>query len=208
MPLPRFARLSAEKQRHLLAAAAEEFAANGHSGASYNRIIAAAGVSKGAMYYYFSDKEDLYATVLVRSCAPVAEIAGSLRPVTDPAAFWEQLTGITQRILAVLLSDPQAAGLARGFYEQFGSNMPREGPLGELIGAILGWLESVVRQGQAVGAVRVDLPVSLLVRALFGLGVALDQWFLEHWESSDEAVLLGHALSCLEMVRGMLVPPV
>ena len=31
---------------------------------AYNRIIERAGISKGAMYYYFADKQDLFATVL------------------------------------------------------------------------------------------------------------------------------------------------
>ena len=34
--------------------------AHGFENASLNRIIKKAGISKGAMYYYFDDKMDLY----------------------------------------------------------------------------------------------------------------------------------------------------
>ena len=44
-------------------AALDEFAAHGFHDASLNRIIEAAGISKGSMYYYFDGKEDLFAHV-------------------------------------------------------------------------------------------------------------------------------------------------
>ncbi|MBL8975425.1 MAG: TetR/AcrR family transcriptional regulator, partial [Myxococcales bacterium] len=64
MPRPRFATLAPDRRAAILAAAAAEFAAHGIDGASYNRIIARAAVSKGAMYYYFDDKQDLLRAVL------------------------------------------------------------------------------------------------------------------------------------------------
>jgi AcrR family transcriptional regulator len=45
-----------------LEAAAKEFVAHGFEAASLNRILDDAGISKGAAYYYFDDKTDLYAT--------------------------------------------------------------------------------------------------------------------------------------------------
>ncbi len=64
MPRPRFDRLDPDKRRRILAVAAEEFAARGVGNASLNRIIDHAGISKGAAYYYFDDKADLFATVI------------------------------------------------------------------------------------------------------------------------------------------------
>ncbi len=43
----------------MLAAALEEFAARGYHDASIEAIAARAGTTKGAVYYYFADKEDL-----------------------------------------------------------------------------------------------------------------------------------------------------
>ena len=64
MPLPRFNRMSQSKRDNILRVAAEEFANHGFDNASFNRIIVQAGISKGAMYYYFADKDDVYRTVL------------------------------------------------------------------------------------------------------------------------------------------------
>ena len=86
MPRPRFHRLAAEKQAHILAVATTEFAEHGFDGASYNRIIEKAGLSKGAMYYYFDDKTDLYGTVVQGA---FQELMQAMRPrdAEDAASF-------------------------------------------------------------------------------------------------------------------------
>ena len=63
MVRPRFAKLPPAQQQAILRAALDEFAAHGFHDASLNRVIDAAGISKGSMYYYFDGKEDLYAHV-------------------------------------------------------------------------------------------------------------------------------------------------
>src|SRR6478752_7800483 len=64
MPLDRFYHLPEDRRAQLLRVAAAEFAEKGFDGASLNAILASAGLSKGSYYYYFTDKEDLYAEAL------------------------------------------------------------------------------------------------------------------------------------------------
>src|SRR5262249_44247182 len=52
-------------RERLLDAAGREFETKGYGGASVNRIIDAAGATKGGFYHYFSSKEDL-AGILLR----------------------------------------------------------------------------------------------------------------------------------------------
>lgn len=49
-----------DKQTAVLAAAVQEFAAFGYASASTNRIVEAAHISKGLLFYYFGDKKGLY----------------------------------------------------------------------------------------------------------------------------------------------------
>ena len=83
MVRPRFAKLAPEQQQAILRAALEEFAAHGFHDASLNRVIEAAGISKGSMYYYFDGKEDLYAyvtrTELERLFAGLGPLPGAQR---------------------------------------------------------------------------------------------------------------------------------
>jgi len=55
-----------QTQRRILAAAAEEFAARGISGARVDAIAERAGVNKRMLYYYFGSKEQLFREVLRR----------------------------------------------------------------------------------------------------------------------------------------------
>lgn len=60
MPTNQFLNLEAEKQNRIIQAAIIEFAQNTYVNASTNRIVKACGISKGSLFKYFTDKEDLY----------------------------------------------------------------------------------------------------------------------------------------------------
>lgn len=64
MPYPRFNKLPVEKRTKLLDIAVQEFAKYGFDDASVNCILEEARMSKGAAYYYFEDKVDLFCTVI------------------------------------------------------------------------------------------------------------------------------------------------
>lgn len=53
-----------QKRALILAAARSEFAEHGLTGARVDKIVAEAGVNKQLLYYYFGDKDSLYAAVL------------------------------------------------------------------------------------------------------------------------------------------------
>src|SRR5262249_18040312 len=55
-----------ERRDAILAAALEEFSANGFSGTRLDDVAERAGVAKGTIYLYFHDKENLFQE-LVRS---------------------------------------------------------------------------------------------------------------------------------------------
>ncbi|WP_031547833.1 TetR/AcrR family transcriptional regulator [Salinicoccus luteus] len=55
-----FKRLDDDQQYHILTTAMAEFSKHGYKQASTNRIVKAAGISKGMLYYYFDSKHSLY----------------------------------------------------------------------------------------------------------------------------------------------------
>ncbi|WP_409181180.1 TetR/AcrR family transcriptional regulator [Amycolatopsis sp. VS8301801F10] len=60
MPTGTWERLPEQRRAAVLAAAEAEFAARGFSGGSLNTICREAGVSKGSLFQYFTDKADMY----------------------------------------------------------------------------------------------------------------------------------------------------
>ena len=59
LPTQRFLNLKEEKRKAILDAAFHEFSRTSYSGASINRIIKEADISRGSFYTYFEDKDDL-----------------------------------------------------------------------------------------------------------------------------------------------------
>lgn len=53
-----------EKKKQILQTACEEFAVMGYAAASTNTIIQKAGISKGLLFHYFTNKQQLYLAVL------------------------------------------------------------------------------------------------------------------------------------------------
>lgn len=198
MPLPRFYKLSQDKQQRLLGAAREEFAARGYDKASLNRIIAATGVSKGAMYYYFSDKADLFATVVEDAMVEIVEAVGPLPPFDDIAGFWQAIRQCLERASAFVTSRPDHADLGRAIYQNHG------GVLDGLVARGTALFESLLRAGQKVGAVRDDIPLAMLARATAGAAVAIDGWIAENLETLESAELSRLADKALELFNDLV----
>ncbi len=183
MPRPRFYKLSVEKQRKILDVAKREFADNGFEDASYNRIIEQAGLSKGAMYYYFDDKIDLYATVFREV---QEELIGSFDlklDITD--SFWSQLEGLYQGAVQLAQDKPELVALIRGL-TKLPSRLRQEGPIAEVYAVARKQTEAVIQQGQEAGVVRDDIPMSLLISVAMSMGEAIDMWFFEHFDEVED----------------------
>jgi len=61
------------KRRQIVEGARAVFLAQGFDAASMNDIARAAGVSKGTLYVYFSDKEHLFGAIVEQECVAQAE---------------------------------------------------------------------------------------------------------------------------------------
>jgi AcrR family transcriptional regulator len=77
----------------LIGAARKLFAERGYAAVGTEEIVQAAGVTRGALYHHFRDKEELFQAVLVQvSAETTTRIAREASTVDDP---WEELvTGI------------------------------------------------------------------------------------------------------------------
>jgi AcrR family transcriptional regulator len=162
MPRARLHRLDAALRDTILAVAGREFARAGYDGASLNRIIAEAGLSKGVFYYYFEDKAHLAATVLEHT---LERAIGPLERFEAPAGefdFWGHVAAMTRDTMADVRRSAQQAELL----SRLGTASAREpllaARLQPFIARALAVSTRFWRRGQEVGAVRADLSPSLL----------------------------------------------
>ena len=70
---PKFQRRAEERPREICAAALEVFAEKGFAAAKLDEIAKRAGVSKGTLYLYFNDKEQLFRAVVRDAVVPNVE---------------------------------------------------------------------------------------------------------------------------------------
>lgn len=194
-PRPRFDRLEPEKQKEILDAASHEFAEHGFEKASFNRIIESAGFSKGAMYYYFDDKKDLYLTVVRTYQRQILAQLGDLPEVSTPEEYWAAMSDLFSHAANVKMEHPEFIHLGMSMLKSMLSgelNVPSH----ELFRELTDWVEGLITVGQVAGAVRTDLPTGLLVALIFGALEAADMWLVQQVEELDDVDMEGaHAFS-------------
>ena len=157
MPLARFEKLPPEKRERILNAAGEVFARDGFEGASLNRILEEAEISKGAAYYYFADKADLVGTVIRRYwLSPFLENAVAFEQLTVDS-FWQTVSNIYLHPLVDVEERPWLLGLSRAVWALPTELLGRE-PLKSISEESSDWMAALLRRGRELGLVRTDLP--------------------------------------------------
>lgn len=202
MPRPRFERLAAEKQEAILAAAAQEFAAYGYAQASLNRILELAGISKGAAYYYFDDKADLYMTAVRHySAEMMAAVSLDIAALTAET-FWPTITDLYEQQFSLYRERPWVLGLTKSG----GPLTPEEllsGPLADFWQEMQATVLQLLQTGQAVGQMRTDLPDELLAALLVAVDDAHDRWLFGQ-ETAVDARAAAERIT--DLLRRLLKP--
>jgi hypothetical protein len=81
------------------------------------------------------------------------------------------------QLMTTLAAFPQLAALIRNWIAVSG-NPVLEQAQQDLEEAVMPWIEEVLTAGQAIGAVRTDLPPDLLIAVVASMGQAMDTWML------------------------------
>lgn len=182
---PRFDKLEQEKRERILGAAAAEFAAKGFDGASFNRIIDTAGISKGAAYSYFDDKSDLFRTVAEHALRGLAKWFGDFAmDELDAENFWTRLEEYSAKNLQRLKADNTMSRLLRTIWS-FAVNEDSAASK-VLMKAAQQWTRSFVERGRELGTIRSDVPVALMTEIYMGLGLSIDRWVLDHLQEIED----------------------
>jgi AcrR family transcriptional regulator len=150
---PRWTRRKDARPEEITAAALDLFAERGYAATRLEDVAGRAGVSKGTVYLYFANKEDLFKAV-VRE--------GIVSPLKEMRSIVEQFEGTTFELLRLLIM---------GWWERVGStrlsaipkvmisearNFPEIARfyVDEVVGPGLETLGAIMRRGAARGEVR------------------------------------------------------
>jgi len=160
-------------RERLLQAASREIYRSGYQSASLDRILAAAGVTKGALYYHFDSKEALGYAVVEEVIAP--DVRGTwMRPLQKGKYPIDALIGMVQSI-SVRPEDVRGGCALNNLAQEMS---PLDAGFRKRLSIVFdAWREataSVLREGQTHGSVRRDVePVDaagLLIAMVEGYG--------------------------------------
>jgi AcrR family transcriptional regulator len=184
-PQPRWTRRKDARPEELIAAALDLFVERGYATTRLDDVAARAGVSKGTLYLYFENKEDLFKAVVRGNVLPLLQhgevlvesfSGNSADLVRKLVRGWWQLTGSTKVAGIPKLVIAEAGNfpdLAKFYYD-------------EVIVRALSMFRRVLQRGNDAGEFR-EVDIDHLVRVALAPLVMLGVW--------------RHSFACCEQVE-------
>jgi AcrR family transcriptional regulator len=188
-----------ETREHVLAAAARVFARRGFHATSLEAIAEEAGYSRGAVYYNFADKEELFLELLDRRCA---ERAQDLRAVfadvdDDVEATSQQAQTAAQRALDAMTGDPEWRALYMEFLAHAARDSAFRRRFSKRTEEMRGALEDIVAERTRPLAGALDMDPAQLAVVIDALGTGLWAHHMLHGSRAVPADLFSKALALL-----------
>lgn len=159
----RWERRPDDRPQELLDAAFRTFAQHGYRATRLEQVAEAAGVTKGTIYYYFRNKEDLFRQTILRHRELVhARLDDVMRGASGSVAArlraglhegWRDIEGPNGALLRLMIGEVsiEAPELFRSWFDE---------------SVAQGWAElaDLVREGQASGEFRADADADVAAR--------------------------------------------
>lgn len=185
------------KSGELIAAARAVIAREGYAGASLRKVAEAAGVTTGAVSYYFANKEAMVTAVAEALFDEYDAWLAAQGGRADPQSLCEELLTWTTSgagepwlvALQLVVGARGDAGLARVIERRNGRFMKN--------------LTEVLARGQRDGVIRSDVPADVLADQL---GAMADGWALMFPIERDRFAP-GRMRQLAEVAAAMLAPP-
>ncbi len=194
------------KRALLFDVAIREFVTHGFSQASLNRIIAEVKMSKSSFYHYFANKTELFQQILEQNLAPFAALlTGFDMGQLTAKTFWPSLMGASKNATGMFMENPQILLLGRMFWKSR-ENIKEQGLTSDMLEMVQDYISGFLKRGQELGVVRDDLPVSFLINSVMALGVSMDQWVLENFDTIAQDEFESFNLKSLDMFIRLLQP--
>lgn len=181
-PAPK--RRAAGSRRQLTAVAIDCFARYGYQGTSIDRIARAAGVTKGALYYHFRDKEELlFEAVKDRIDGFERRVIQEVTPLKDPAAALEQIA--RSCVFHATVSNHRRFILTL-MVEALDTNPRLSAEFREIMRRFRSFLAGIIAEGQERGAFRRDVAPTTAAR-LFTSGIVGAE--IQYYQDPEEIEL-------------------
>jgi AcrR family transcriptional regulator len=189
-----------ETREQVLAAAARVFAKRGFHATSLDAIAEEAGFSRGAVYYNFADKEELFLELLDRRCA---ERAQDLRevfadtPEEDVAATSRQAQLAAENALDAMTGDPEWRALYLEFLAHAARDPAFRRRFSKRTDEMRSALDDIVVQRTRTVAAALGMEPEQLAVVIDALGIGLMSAHMLHGSRAVPPGLFSNALALI-----------
>ena len=171
----------------VLKAALSVFSAKGYAAATLDDVASAAKVTRGAIYWHFKSKADLYNTLTGELSARGATVVQ--QAVAEGGTFLEILRNVFVRQCALIEEDKEARAVME--LALFKTGLDPELQAGrkkqlEVGNALLEGITATMQQGIALGVLRNDLDPADMARAF----IAFENGAIQLWLTSPKSFSL------------------
>lgn len=175
MPNNRYDKLDYEKQRLILNTSLKEFMDRSYEAASINQISKNAGLSAGALYYYFDNKEDLLHTTIDFALEDLNLTEDLIKDMFDKLGYWSTIKEIIRKRLDFTKRHPekmrflQRLIITKDTIEINAKNR------------VLKLFRIIFDYGYTHGYIKNTMPKDLLFEIHLALITSINKWELEYY---------------------------
>jgi len=184
-----------------MASAIDCFARLGYQGTSIDRIARDAGVTKGAVYYHFRDKEELlfeavkdriggFEKHVLKEVSLAQDALANLRQVIDACFFHATVSNHRRFIITLMV-------------EALDTNPRLSAEFRNILRRMRAFLTAVITRGQEQGALRRDVSPEAVAAAIAGAIIGAE---VQHYQDPDEVDLRRVLDTLLEQLDAWLSP--
>jgi len=188
-------------RKQLMAAAIDCFARLGYQGTSIDRIARDAGVTKGAVYYHFRDKEELlfeavkdriggFEQQVLEEVSPAQDALDNLRHVVDACFFHATVSNHRRFIITLMI-------------EALDTNPRLSVEFRNILRRMRVFLADVVRDGQRRGALRAAVSPEAAAAVIAGGIMGAE---IQHYQDREQVDLRTILDTLVEQLAAWLAP--
>lgn len=146
----------------ILAAARQEFSAKGAAGARVNEIAARSGVNKQLIYYYFGNKEGLYAAALEAVYSEIRELEKGL--LLDEETPEDAMRALVAFSFDYLAKHPEFIGMLKHENASGAQHIQQSETLQGMNSPLIALIRKTLKRGVASGTFREGIdPLNLYI---------------------------------------------
>src|SRR6059036_2993889 len=188
-------------RKQLMVAAIDCFARLGYQGTTIDRIARDVGVTKGAVYYHFRDKEQLlfeavkdhvgeFERQVLAEVTPETDAMAALRRVVDVCFFHATVSNHRRFIITLMI-------------EALDTNPRLSTEFRNILRRMRAFMTSVVRRGQQHGSLRADVSPEAAATAIMGGIIGAE---VQHYQDPEEVDLRRVLDTIVEQLTAWLAP--